>query len=478
MKKLKFQNPTGMSDILPENQKFYQRIYDVCRKIAEYYQFQKIETPILETSELFSKGVGVGTDIVSKEMYNLRTKAGDYLTLRPEGTAPMARAFIQHRMQSWPQPVNLWYFAPFFRYEKPQFNRYRQFWQIGFEIFGEKSPVADIQIILIFYNLLKELKIKNLSLEINSIGDGQCRSFYKKLLTNYFRPRESMLCSDCRRRLRENSLRVLDCKQEKCQEIISQAPQIINHLCEECHLHFKEILEILEELELPYVLNPYLVRGLDYYTKTVFEISSVCAIPEKENLSNNNEFQNENEENKNENEFTPAQAPGAPGKFFSRRENKKEDEQKIQMLKKQEILGGGRYDNLVKLLGGEATPSCGGAAGVERIINLLKRENIKFPGSSPPQIFLAQIGWMAKRKAIKLFEEFRKEKILIAESFGKDSLKIQLSRANKLGVKYVLILGQEESLQGNIIVKDMMSGKQEIVKLNRIIELMKKKIKK
>jgi len=426
MKKPKFQSPTGMHDVLADDQKYFQKIYDIVENIANFYRFEKIETPILEETELFSKGVGMTTDIVGKEMYNLRTKGGDYLSLRPEGTAPIVRAFIEKGMQNLPQPVKLWHFGPYFRHEKPQAGRYRQFWQFGFEVFGERNPVIDVQVIQIFYSILKELKIKNLMVEINSIGDNQCRPYYKKLLISYFKSRESALCSDCRRRLRENPLRILDCKEEKCQRIISQAPQMIDHLCDECKTHFKQVLEFLDEVELPYHLNPYLVRGLDYYTKTVFEI-----------------FEDTEE-----------------GKTVGT------------------LAAGGRYDVLVKLLGGRDTPACGGAGGVDRIINVIKTKAIRLPSETQPQIFLAQLGDLAKRKSLRLIEDFRKVKIPIAESFGRDSLKIQLGRADKLEVKYTLILGQKEALDGTIIIRDMVSGKQQIVKFEKVVKEIEKKIKK
>jgi histidyl-tRNA synthetase len=414
-----------MHDILPEEQKYFQKIYEVCQDIANFYQFQKIETPILEETELFSRGIGFSTDIVGKQMFTLRTKGGDYLTLRPEFTASIVRAYIEHGMFNLPQPVKLWYFGPCFRYEHPQAGRFRQFWQFGFEVLGEESPVIDTQIIQLFYNILKELKLKKLIIELNSIGDNQCRPYYKKLLVSYFKSREMALCADCRRRLRENPLRILDCKEEKCQRIISQAPQMLDHLCEECKNHFKEVLEFLDELELPYHLNPYLVRGLDYYTKTVFEIYE---------------------------ESPEGRALGA-------------------------LAGGGRYDALTKLLGGKDTPGCGGAGGIERIINLMKTRQLRLKKEPEPEIFLAQLGNLAKRKSLKLLEDFRKAKIQIAESFGRDSLKAQLARADKLGVKYTLILGQQEALEGTIIVRDMASGKQETIKIEKVVGEMKKKLK-
>ncbi len=426
MRRSKIQTPTGMHDILPEDQKYYQKILDVCQKMADFYHFKRIETPILENLELFSRGVGLATDIVEKQMFTLRTKGGDYLALRPEGTAPIARAFIQHGFQNLPQPVKLWYFGPFFRYEHPQAGRFRQFWQAGFEVLGEKSPAIDAQIIQIFYNIFQELKAKNLVIEINSIGDSQCRPYYKKLLVNYLKSRAMVLCSNCRRRIKVNPLRVLDCKEEKCQRIIAGAPQIIDHLCQECKNHFKEVLEFLDELGLPYHLNPYLVRGLDYYTKTVFEIF---------------------EDSKEGKEI------GALG-------------------------GGGRYDNLIKFLGGKEVAGCGAAFGVERVIYLMKQRGARLKEPSLPKIFLAQLGRLAKRKALRLIEEFRKNKIPVSESLSRDSLKAQLKIADRLGARYALILGQQEALKEEIIIRDMETGKQKTVKLEKVIKEVQKLLKK
>ena len=425
-RKLKFQTPTGMHDILPKDQAYFRKIYNVVENIANFYGFGKIDTPILEQSELFSKGIGLDTDIVQKEMFNLKTRGGDHLSLRPEGTAPVVRAYIQKGMINLPQPVKLWYFGPFFRYEKPQAGRFRQFWQFGLEILGEKGPVIDAQIIQIFYNILKDLRLKNLLVEINSIGDSQCRPYYKKLLKNYLRSRERLLCADCRRRLKTNPLRILDCKQERCQSIVSQAPESIDNLCDTCHQHFKEVLEFLDEAEISYRLNPYLVRGLDYYTKTVFEIVE----------------------------------DSAEGKALG------------------VLVGGGRYDNLAKILGRRDIPGTGGAAGIDRIITSMKETGGIVSRVTPPKIFLSQVGKLAKRKSLKLCEEFRKAKISIAESFGRDSLRAQLARANKLGVLYTLILGHKEAIDGTIIVRNMKTGKQKTVKMDKVVKEMKKNLKK
>lgn len=422
MTKLKFQTPKGMHDIFRDEWRYYQKILDTAKEFADFYRFERIETPILEDKELFSKGIGLGTDIVQKEMFTLQTKGGTNLCLRPEGTASVARAFIQHGMQNLPQPVKLWYFGPFFRYENPQAGRYRQFWQLGFEIISEQNPALDAQIIHIFYSILEELKFKNLVLKINSIGDSFCRPYYKKTLISYLRTRINSLCQDCKRRIKENPLRILDCKDEKCRLIVSQAPQILDYLCEGCKTHLKELIEFLEELGLPYNLDPYLVRGLDYYTKTVFEIF--------------------------------------------------EDSEKGKEVGA--LVGGGRYDNLIKILGGQPTPAVGGASGVERIIALLKEKAVRFPKEKEGQIFLAQIGILAKKKALKIIEEFRKEGILIYESIGRDSLKAQLKIADKLRVRYVLILGQKEALENKVLLRDMETGKQRLLNLKNLIKEIKK----
>ncbi len=425
--KTKFTSVSGMRDILPEDQKYFQKICCLCEEIAGFYGFKKIDTPILENVDLYEKGTGLSTDIVQKQMFSLRTKGGDYLALRPEFTPGIIRAYLEHGMSSWPQPVKLYSIGPAFRYERPQAGRYRQFYQFNLEVVGEASPAIDAEIIQIFYSILNEVKLKNVAVEVNSIGDNQCRPYYKKLLVSYFKSRNLSLCHDCRRRLKENPLRILDCKEEKCRKIIGQAPQIIDHLCENCHHHFKSVLEFLDEIELPYQLNPYLVRGLDYYTKTVFEMAGQ---DQAEEMSGS-------------------------------------------------VLGGGRYDLLAKLLGGEATPASGGALGVDRLVHLMKKNRIKISvRSTNPPIFIAQLGMTAKTKGLKLLEEFRKNKIQAVASLGRDSLKAQLKMADKFKVKYALLLGQKEVLEGSIIIRDMQTGRQKTVQLDKVVKEIKKSLKK
>ncbi|MCX6789374.1 MAG: histidine--tRNA ligase [Candidatus Gribaldobacteria bacterium] len=426
---LKFQTVTGMKDLFETELAYFAKIEKLCQNMADFYGFQKIQTPILEQTELFEKGTGLTTDIVEKEMYSLRTKGGDGLTLRPEWTPAIARAYLQHGLSAWPKPVKLWYLGPCFRHERPQAGRLRQFHQFGFEFLGVQDPMIDALTIQIFYNILKGLGFRNLVVDLNSIGCGACRPYFKKTLNNYLKSRQSSLCADCRVRLKKNPLRVLDCKEEKCEPVKKGAPQMIDHLCKDCHDHFKPLLEYLDELNLSYNLNPYLVRGLDYYTKTVFEIR----------------------------EDTPeGAAQGA-------------------------LAGGGRYDGLVKMLGGKDTPACGAAAGVERIINLLKGDKTFSPknpedNEGTAEVFLAQVGDLAKRKALKLLEELRVAKVKVGEGLHKDSLGNQMRLADKMQAKYVLILGQKEALDDEIIIREMKSGSQKNVPLSKVVQEIKKRL--
>ncbi|MBU1045786.1 histidine--tRNA ligase [Patescibacteria group bacterium] len=421
----KIQAPQGMFDILPEDQPFYKKIYGTGEKISSFYGFKEITPPILESTELFEKGTGETTEIVEKQMYSLKTKGGDSLTMRPEFTPSLARAYLEQGMISLPQPVKMFSFGPVFRHEKPQAGRYRQFHQFNLEAFGSKRPIVEVEIIYVFYNILQALGIKKLIIELNSIGDKECIGDYKKLLVRYLKKNESHLCSDCKRRLKINPLRIMDCKQERCKQIVLGAPQIIDHLCKECHNHFKKVLEFLDELGLPYSLNPCLVRGLDYYTRTVFEIIA-------------------------------------------------EDELGRRLGS---LVGGGRYDDLVKLFSRKSVPACGGAGGVERIIAIMKERNLN-PGETPePRVFLAQLGDAAKIKSLKLMEDFRKAGILVAESFDRDSLSAQLKNADKLKVLYSLIIGEEEASRDMIIIRDMINGRQTSVKTDKVVGELKKKLK-
>ncbi len=425
MAKNNYQTPTGMHDLFQKDLEQFAKIEQLAKKIADFYGFEKIETPILEFSEIFEKGTGVSTDIVEKEMYSLKTKGGDLLTLRPEMTPGIVRSYNQSGMQNLPKPVRFWYLGPCFRHERPQAGRYRQFNQLGFESFGVGHSIIDAITIQIFYCLLKSLGFKKLAVEVNCIGDSQCRGVFKKALTNYLRTKSSSLCADCRVRLKKNPLRVLDCKEEKCFMVKKNAPQVLDYLCKDCSNHFKGLLEFLEELEIPYTINLYLVRGLDYYTKTVFEIIEDT------------------------------------------------EEGKVQGA----LAGGGRYDGLVKLLGGKDTPACGGALGVERVNNLVKLKTKKIAADeSICDVYLIQVGELAKKKALKLFEQLRQANIKTGEALHKDSLTAQLGSADKMQAKFCLIIGQKEALDNQVIIKEMKTGRQKIMDMDKVIKELKSKI--
>ncbi|MBU2472452.1 histidine--tRNA ligase [Patescibacteria group bacterium] len=422
--KSKFKIPRGMRDILPKEQIYWEKVRSVIGNVAGSYGFERIDTPILEERDLFIKSTGAYTDIIEKEMFNLTTKGRDKLSLRPEFTPGVMRAYLEGGLSSLPHPVKLYSIGPIFRYERPQKGRYRQSYQANFEVIGEQDPVLDAQLIQIFFSISKKLGLKKLITQINSIGCFKCRPNYRKKLVNFYRNRKKDFCSNCQRRFQYNPLRLLDCKNEICSQLAQEAPQIIDSLCDECNSHFKSVLEYLDELEIPYILNPCLVRGLDYYTKTVFEIW-----PEEED-----------------------------GRQVS-------------------LSGGGRYDGLIKLLGGQDTPAVGFAIGLDRIVNLIKEREIKITPRKKHLIFLVQLGELGKKKSLKLFEELRQAGLETASSFSKNTIKSQLRIANKLQARFALILGQKEALEDSIIIRDMETGSQKIVPLFKVVKEVKKKIK-
>jgi len=428
-KKISFQTPKGMRDLLPEEYVFWDKALSAASDIADFYDFGRIETPVLEHSALFSHGVGMGTDIVEKEMYILKTKGGDSLALRPESTAPVMRSFIEHGMSHLPQPVKLWYFGPHFRHENPQAGRYRQLYQVGFEIIGgEPDPIFDAEIIITAVRFVEKMKIKKILLEINSIGCRQCRNAYKKKLQDFYRKttasaskrKNRLVCKDCERRLELNPLRLLDCKDTNCAELRESAPSILDSICSPCREHFKEVLEFLDIVKIPYALNPYLVRGLDYYNRTVFEI------------------------------FTEG-GGGALG-------------------------GGGRYDYLAEMIGGKNTPAVGVALGIDRIVNFLKEKEINYEPKRKERVFIAHVGDAAKRKAFALIEELYKNGIKTSSALGKDSLQAQLKVADRLNCPIALILGQKEVYEETIIIRDMKTGTQENVPTGKVAEEIKRKL--
>lgn len=421
--KTALQSPKGMRDILPEEQPFWEKTRKAAADIADFYNFSRIDTPILEFSDIFEKAVGEATDIVEKQMFVLRTKGGDRLALRPEGTAGIMRAYFEHGLSRLSQPLKLYYLGPMFRYEHPQAGRHRQFHQVGFEIIGSEDAIYDIQIILATTRFLEELKIKNQVIQINSIGCKKCRPGYRKKLQDYYQSQKNKICDDCRRRLEINPLRLLDCKSEKCAEIKGRAPTTVDYLCVACRTHFKSVLEYFDDLNLPYILNSHLVRGLDYYNRTVFEI------------------------------FTD-------GSDIA-------------------LAGGGRYDYLGAILGARQKEvfAVGSALGMERIVETMKAQNLGGPAKSRPKIFLVQIGEAAKKRTLLLMEEFKKSDIKVIEAFGKESFKSQLKAADKERALLSLIMGQREVFEDSVIIRNMQTGVQETVPLNKAVEEAKKRLK-
>ena len=418
----------GMHDILPKEEKYWKACYHAAEDLASYFQFGRLESPLLEEVGLFIRSIGRGTDVVDKEMYVFEDRDGDKVCLRPEITASAVRAFIMHGMWNNPQPIKLWYWGPVFRHDRPQAGRYRQFFQAGYEIFGDTDPEVDAELILVSYNFFKDLGLP-VEIHINSIGTPEEREKYKAELINYYRAKRSYLCEDCRKRLQKNPLRLLDCKEEQCQPVKDEAPQIIDWLGDESKNHFMKVLEYLDELGVPYLLRPTLVRGLDYYTHTVFEIYPVSG---------------------------EAGSQSALG-------------------------GGGRYDLLVEEMGGKPTPAAGVALGLDRSVNYWKQyneQNKLSPPSETIDAFFAQLGERARVRTLKMVNELKGSGLKFAFNLYKNSLKSQLEVANSLKVPYALILGQKEVQEGTVIIRDMDSGNQEIVDQKKLENMLKKKLEK
>ncbi len=417
----------GMKDILPVDWPWWNLVTQKVIDVARDFGFERIETPILEENTTFVRSVGKDTDIVEKELFNFTDRGGDMVAMRPEGTAGVVRAYLEHGMLTMPQPVKLFYIGPMFRYDRPQSGRYRQFWQFGFEIIGDGHPVVDAELIAIGATVYQELGVP-VRVQVNSVGDAPSRAAYIKVLTEYFKPRRNRLCEDCKKRLQKNPLRILDCKVADCQLLAQDVPPFLDHLSEPAREHFVKVLEHLDDMEVAYDLNPRIVRGLDYYTHTAFE-------------------------------YTIADDVGV------------EKQQSA-------VGGGGRYDGLVELFGGRPTPAIGFAGGLERTVMQLKARGIQPPTPIRPDVFLAQLGDAARRKAIKLFRELRSLGIRTAATFSKTSIKGQLEAANRMRAPFTLILGQKEMVDNTILVRDMESGIQEVVDFNKAVAEVQKRVQK
>lgn len=396
----------GTEDVLPKDSYRWQFVEDVMRKESAAYGFKEIRTPVFEHTELFARGVGQTTDVVQKEMYTFDTKGGESVTLRPEGTAGAARAVLEHGLVNDSLPIKASYFVSCYRYEKPQAGRLREFHQFGLECYGTQSPVADAELICAAQSIFDRLDIKQLRLEINSIGCPTCRAEYHKALKEYFYGYKDELCETCNSRLEKNPLRILDCKSPVCSKIAQGAPKITDYLCDECKEHFASVQKYLDAAGVEYTVNPTIVRGLDYYTKTVFEFVT---------------------------DFIGAQGT---------------------------VCGGGRYDGLIEELGGKHLPSLGFAMGIERLLMLMDKQGIEIPKPSTCDLYVAVMGESASLKSFEIIKAVRSCGLIAETDVVGRGLRAQMKYADKIGAKFSMVLGDNEIEQGKAVIKNMSSGEQ------------------
>ena len=418
-----FRTPRGVHDVLPGDHEYHTYIKKVIRHRARQAGFCRITTPSFEFTEVFKRTIGDESDIVSKEMYTFEDRKGRSLTLKPESTAGVCRAYIQHGMQELPQPVLVFYFEPHYRYDRPQKGRYRQFWQFGFEIIGESDPALDAQLIQLINKIHEDLGLGDLfRIQLNTIGTAESREKYMQALQDYYVGKERSLCDNCKNRLESNPMRLLDCKEEDCKILAELAPVMNDYMDKESLEFHEELKSYLDEIGLEYDENPRLVRGLDYYSKTVFE-------------------------------------------FWDKTEGSQNA-----------VGGGGRYDGLIELLGGEPTPGMGYAGGVDRLIANMKREKIKVPSKDNLHVFVAQLGKDSKKKCLRLIEDLREAGVKTMGALGKGSINKQLKLADKFKVDYAVLMGITEVREGTAIIRDMEMGVQETVAFedvtDRVVELL------
>lgn len=413
-----YKAPRGTSDILPAEQGYWRYVEQKAAVLCQLYGYQRLETPVFEDAGLFTRSIGEGTDIVTKEMYIFNDRSGNRLALRPEGTAPVCRAYLEHGLDNLPQPVKLYYLAAIFRYERPQAGRYRQHYQFGFEAIGEADPALDAEVIQMAWQFFQSLGIAGLSLYLNSIGCKACRPLYLENLKRHYSGHVTGLCPDCKLRFERNPLRLLDCKKPACYGLAEAAPRSIDYLCPQCAQHFEAVKVCLNALELPFELNHRLVRGLDYYTRTVFEVQ-------------------------------PSQG-GAQSA----------------------LGGGGRYDDLIEELGGRPTPAIGFAAGMERVVLSLKQQKVPVSDPPRPRVFVAYLGDEAKLEAVKLTAVLRNDGVPVIMATGDRSLKAQLRQANSLNADYAAIIGEEEVKSQTVTLRNMITGEQQPVPLTQLKELL------
>ena len=399
------QAPRGTEDVLPEEAVQWQVIEAVMRSEASLHGFGEVRTPVFEHTELFQRGVGDTTDIVQKEMYTFLDKGGRSVTLRPEGTAGAARAMLEHGVYNNGLPVKFYYFTSCYRYEKAQKGRLREFHQFGAEMYGSADPLADAEVILLGSSIFERFGLKDVRLEINSIGCPECRAKYLEALRAYFEDRKGELCETCLGRLERNPMRILDCKSPVCSAIAQGAPRMLDYLCDECREHFEKVKSYLDALMIDYVVNPHIVRGLDYYTKTVFEFVS-------------------------HNDKTDGLVCG----------------------------GGGRYDGLIEELGGQHTPSLGFAMGLERLLSVIEAQGIELPGDQKCDIYIGSIGDAASLVAAKLCTDLRSDGVSAQFDVAGRSVKAQMKYADKLGARFTCVIGDDDIAKGEVLVKNMENG--------------------
>ena len=400
--------PKGTKDVLPQDSYKWQYVEGTARKISELFNVKEIRTPVFEHTELFQRGVGDTTDIVTKEMYTFKDKGDRSITLKPEGTAGAARSFIENGMGNGVLPAKMYYIIPAFRYERPQAGRLREFHQFGVEVYGAASAQTDAETILLADTLLKALGLK-IKVFINSIGCPTCRAAYNKALKDFFAPKLNELCGDCKTRFEKNPLRLLDCKEENCKKINANAPKILDYLCEDCGAHFEEVKTCLTQAGVEYEVDARIVRGLDYYTRTVFEFVSTSI--------------------------------GAQGT----------------------VCAGGRYDGLIEQLGGKATPAVGFAAGIERLLMVMEQTGVEIPSPAVPTVYIAGMDGDCRKKAFAIASELRKNGIIAEIDHMERSVKAQFKYADKIGAKYVAVIGGNELAEGKANVKCMATGESESI---------------
>lgn len=405
----------GTKDVLPAESYKNQYIEATCLSVAENFGYKEMRTPVFEHTELFQRGVGDTTDVVQKEMYTFDDKGGRSITLRPEGTAGAARAFLENGLSNEALPQKICYLTSCYRYEKPQAGRLREFHQFGIECFGATSPLADAEMISLAKQVFDELGVKKLHLEINSIGCPKCRADYHNALREYFKAHTDELCDTCNERLERNPMRILDCKSPVCKEISKNAPVVLDYLCDECKEHFEKVKSYLDAMNIEYIVNPQIVRGLDYYTKTVFEFVS--------------------------------DEIGSQGT----------------------VCGGGRYDGLIEELGGQHTPSLGFGMGLERIQLVMEAQGCEFPEPNKLDLFIVAMGEKAELKAVEIAKDMRSEGFSVQYDLNSRSLRAQMKYADKVCAKYLVVIGEDEVNSGIAKLKDMQTGESTEVSLTTFV---------